>query len=224
MMSFPSTQTLPPGSSWGLWGDRGVFGTLNLQTPERAQHAARSIRTGRWFALNLDMGLPDPPLSGRSRYRHEVTGRSGGIHDDVLHNWNTQSSSQWDGFRHFAHRRHGYYDGLADEEHGIDHWAARGLVGRCVLVDIDRWRTARGHPLKPGTADPIEVSDLQACIADQGSAIEIGDILLLRTGWTTWYCSLTEEDRVAYAAGPIAPPASRRRPVGVSLGPAHRAR
>ena len=28
----------------------------------------------------------------------------GGGHDDLYHDWNTQSSAQWDGFRHFAHR------------------------------------------------------------------------------------------------------------------------
>ena len=27
----------PPGSSWGLWGEGDVFGTLNLLTPERTQ-------------------------------------------------------------------------------------------------------------------------------------------------------------------------------------------
>jgi hypothetical protein len=204
--ALPVTEGAPARSSWGLWGDSDVFGTLNLQTPERVMRAAASIRTGRWFALDLDLGLPDPPLGGRHRYRHEVTGQTGQFHDDVIHNWNTSASSQWDGFRHFPHRKHGYYNGVSDEEHGIDHWAARGLAGRCVLVDIDRWRMAQDRPLKPGTADPIAVADLEACIADQGTPIEVGDILLIRTGWTTWYRSLSEEDRTAYASSNITHP------------------
>ena len=57
---LPVEEGRPDNSSWGLWGDHDVFGALNLLTPERALHAACSIRTGRSFALNLDLTLPDP--------------------------------------------------------------------------------------------------------------------------------------------------------------------
>jgi hypothetical protein len=203
---LPVADGAPPGSSWGLWGEHDVLGALNLQTPERALRAAASIRTGRWYSLDLDLGMPDPPLFGRPRLRHEVTGEIGGGHDDLLHNWNTQSSTQWDGFRHFAHRHHGHYGGLPDEEHGIDYWAARGLVGRCVLVDVDRWRTAQGRPLHQGTGDPIPVADLRACIEDQGTAVVTGDVVLVRTGWLTWYRSLDGDARARYAAGDASSP------------------
>ena len=32
--------------------------------------------------------------------------------DDEISNFNTQASSQWDGFRHVRHLVHGYYGGL----------------------------------------------------------------------------------------------------------------
>ncbi|HEX5587683.1 MAG TPA: cyclase family protein, partial [Acidimicrobiia bacterium] len=130
---LPVVADAPARSSWGLWGEHDVLGTLNLQTPERVRRATASIRTGEWFSLDLDLALPDPPLFGRPAFRHEVTGPLGGGHDDLLHGWNTQSSSQWDGFRHFAHPKHGHYGGVPDEEHGMHHWSARGLAGRCVL-------------------------------------------------------------------------------------------
>ena len=41
---LPVRDDVPPGSSWGMWGEHDVFGTLNLLTPERVLAAARSIR------------------------------------------------------------------------------------------------------------------------------------------------------------------------------------
>ena len=87
-------------AAWGVWGEGDdVFGCLNLLTPERVAAATGLVRRGAVFALNWSMALPDPPLFGRGKFEHEVTGTGTG-HDDVLHGWNTQSSSQWDGFRH----------------------------------------------------------------------------------------------------------------------------
>jgi len=202
---LPVRAELPAGSSWGVWGDHDVFGTLNLLTPERALAAARSIRTGRSFGLNLELTLPDPPLFGRTPFRHEVTNERNAVHDDVYHGWNTQASSQWDGFRHLAHRDHGHYGGVADSEHGVHHWAARGIVGRAVLVDVDRWRAEVGRPLRHGEADPITADDLRACLAAQRTVAETGDVLLLRTGYVTWYRTLDRDAREQHAAAPATP-------------------
>lgn len=196
----------PAGSSWGIWGDHDVLGCLNLLTPDRTRAGAASVRTGRVFALGLEAELPDPPLFGRPRFRHEVTGPPGGSgHDDLLHEWNTQSSSQWDGFRHIAHDEHGFYGGVADEAHGIHHWARRGIAGRGVLVDIGRWREAQGRPLDCGAADVITPDDVLACIADQGTEVRTGDVLLLRTGWVAWYRSRDRRARDELARALSAP-------------------
>jgi hypothetical protein len=202
---LPVRDGAPSGSSWGVWGDHDVFGTLNLLTPERVLAAARSIRTGRVFSLNPELTIPDPPLFHRARVRHEVTGKLGGGHDDLYHDWNTQSSAQWDGFRHFAHGELGHYGGVADEEHGIHFWAERGIVGRAVLADVARWREQGGRPIGPGTADPITADDLAACLRDQGTTVETGDILLVRTGWLSWYRGLDVAGREALASERIAP-------------------
>ena len=202
---LPVRDGAPAQSSWGVWGDDDVFGTLNLLTPERVLAAARSIRTGRTFALNPELTLPDPPLFGRARVRHEITGELGGGHDDLYHDWNTQSSAQWDGFRHFAHRDHGHYGGVPDQEHGIHFWAERGIVGRAVLVDVARWREQTGRPIEQGTTDPITTDDLTACLAAQGTTVETGDIILMRTGWMTWYRALDADARADYASERMAP-------------------
>lgn len=187
---LPITPGAPAGSSWGLWGDDDRFGCLNLLTPERAAHAATLVRKGAVFALNLEYELPDPPVfGGRMVPQHEVLGDGG--HDDVL-TFNTQSSSQWDGFRHVRHPVHGHYNGVADEDHGMAHWAARGLAGRAVLVDVARYRD-----IDASSSDPITPDDLDATLAAQGTTVETGDVLLLRTGWTAWYRSTDEDTRKA---------------------------
>jgi hypothetical protein len=182
--------------AWNVWhpdGDR--LGCLNLLTPERAARAARLVVRGDVFALNWTMALPDPPLFGRAGYRHTVTGdHSTTSHDDVLDNWNTQSSSQWDGFRHIRHHAirddepgTGHFGGVDDDDHGIDHWASRGIVGRGVLADIGRWRADQGRPIVHDEPDAVGADELLACLRDQGTEVTEGDVLLVRFGWISWY-------------------------------------
>ena len=198
---LPVREGAPPGSSWGVWGDGDVLGCLNLLTPERVAGAAGLVRKGAIFALNWDMGMPDPPLFGRPAFEHEVKWLANEVgHDDELSGWNTQSSSQWDGFRHIRSQAYGFYGGVADEDHGIHHWARRGLAGRAVLVDVGRYREAEGRPLQMDAPDPIEPDEIAAAAAAQGTEIRTGDVLLLRTGWMTWYRGLDAGRRQALAA------------------------
>jgi kynurenine formamidase len=197
---------VPPRSSWGLWGPEDRKGCRNLLTPERAIAASALVQRGAVFALNADMAVPDPPLFGRGGFRHEVTGELDGPgHDDVLHDWNTQGSSQWDGLRHIRNPIHGWYGGHPDGFHGIDAWAARGLVGRAILADVGRWREAQGRPLVQDTPDPILADEVVAALDAQGTVPEVGDVLLIRTGWLGWYHGLEPEERAALAAGHKSP-------------------
>lgn len=192
---LPRRAGLP--SAWEVWRPIGEdrFGCLNLLTPERAAAAAQSVERGAVFPLNWSMGLPDPPLFSRARYAHTVTARPASVsHDDVLDNWNTQSSSQWDGFRHIRNPAAtdeepgtGHFNGTPDEEHGINHWAERGIVGRGVLADVGRWREASGRPIRHDESDPVTADEVLACLADQDTEVREGDVLLIRFGWIGWY-------------------------------------
>ena len=201
---LPVIPTAPAMSSWGVWRDHDVFGCLNLLGPERVLRGAQCIRTGQVFALNLDMELPDPPLFRRSRFTH-LGPPELGRNDDVLTDWNTQSSSQWDGFRHVAHPEHGHYAGVVGEEHGVHHWARRGIAGRAVLVDVGRYRQTIGDALRMDAAEPITREDVLAALAAQEVEVEPGDVLLLRTGWVGWYRELDQGGRDALAADLAAP-------------------
>ncbi|MGE0879658.1 MAG: cyclase family protein [Acidimicrobiia bacterium] len=191
----------PAGSSWGLWGKRDVFGCLNLLTPERAKAGLACAIDGRVFNLDMELDRPEPPLFGRKAFEHQVLQRPAAA-DDVVH-FNTQSSTQWDGFRHIRHPVHGYYNGLDPTEHGTGHWARKGIVGRAVLVDIERWRAAEGRPIQPGTRDEIQPDEVRAAADRQGVTIEPGDILLLHTGWLRWYRTLDIDGRAATAELPV---------------------
>src|SRR5271165_3730365 len=137
--------------------------------------SAAGVSEGQVFTLNLELELPDPPLYGRRAFGHTVIDRATG-HDDELDGWNTQSSSQWDGFRHVRNMAHGFYNGVADEDHGVAHWARRGIVGRAVLADVARWREAAGRPLRPDATEPVTVDDLAGTLEAQGTEVAVGDV------------------------------------------------
>lgn len=177
-----------------------MLGTLNLLTDDRIRQAAALVKTGKAFSLALEMHLPDPPLYGRQRTEHTVLPSQTGTSFNDRLAFNTQASTQWDGFRHMRHPDHGFYSGLPAERHGIHHWARRGIVGRAVLADVARWRESVGRPIEPGGADPIDPEDVEACLRAQSVELTAGDILLMRTGWTAWYRALDADERARYVA------------------------
>ena len=68
------------------------------------------------------------------------------------------------------------------------------------MCDVARWREAQGRPLHYDEGDVIEPDDIMSTLEAQGSPIEQGDVLLMRTGWTEWYESSTDESMRALLA------------------------
>ena len=194
----------PPGTAWGLFGADDELGTLNLLTAERAAASAALVRTGEVFSLNWDVELPDPSPFRQPPIRHQVGIGTFG-RDDRLDRFYLQGSSQWDGLRHIAHPRHGFYNGVAaarvdDPESdalGIHQVARRGIVGRGVLLDVVRHQAAHGRPFRPDEQFLISADLLDAVAAAEQVTIETGDLLLVRTGWTGWYAALSQRERDA---------------------------
>src|SRR6266508_931215 len=192
---LPVKDGAPEGSAWGLFGDDDQLGCLNLLTPERVVAAAKLVRKGAVFPLNLRIDEPDPPLFGRGGVKHTLIDLGGGIaRDDYLDNFYPQASSQWDGLRHIRHPRDGFYGGVPDEEIvsgkgrlGIQHFARKGIAGRGVLLDVARYLESQGTPLDYDSRTIITKETLYACAKTQGVTVETGDILLVRTGWLRWY-------------------------------------
>jgi kynurenine formamidase len=193
--------------AWGVFGADDQVGTLNLLTPERVRHAITLVQRGEVIPLNLSLDLPHPPLSGRHALRHGLSVSDIGS-EDWYDDFYPQASSQWDGLAHCAHPSMGFYNGHRASEItggegsalGIEHWAERGIVGRFVLVDVDRYRTASRRSIDCRLKDVITIEDVESCLQQEGAAIQTGDVLLLRTGWLTWYKGTDQATRLALAA------------------------
>jgi kynurenine formamidase len=182
----------PAGSSWGVFGPDDHLGTLNLLGEEQARAAASLVRRGTVFNLDYELNAFSPPVSpNRHAAQHTMFSRHDGcVRDDRLDEFYLQVSSQIDGLRHHRHPVHGFYGGVTDESVevgspalGIQHAAAKGIVGRGVLLDVARYLAARGRPLDLRQAEAISTKTLDDVAAAQGVELRPADILLIHTGW-----------------------------------------
>jgi kynurenine formamidase len=206
--ALPTRPGAPAGSAWGLFGDDDQVGTINLMTPDRVKQAAGFIRSGKVFALNLPINIPDPPIFGRGKHSHHIKQFNGYILDDYLDNFYPQASSQWDALCHVKHPSHGGYNGVPEDETtgyggtklGIDNLAKRGIAGRGILADIARYYESVGKSLDHRTNDVVPFEDLVATLEAQKTKVWPGDVLLVRVGWTQAYLDMTSEEKAALAA------------------------
>jgi kynurenine formamidase len=106
-----------------------------------------------------------------------------------------QAASQWDALAHVSYDGqlyNGYPAGAVTSQgatrNGIEHADVKGITGRGVLLDVAR---AQGvEYLEPGAV--IEPEELEAVARAQGVSVGPGDIVVVRTGW--WSFWLTERD------------------------------
>lgn len=213
LKELPSIPGAPKDAAW-VWGDNDYIGRINLLTPARVAAAAREIRTGEIVPVNLPLNVPEQPAFHRETFKHEVKVlRENYAYDDIYH-LNTQSGTQWDGFRHFAHLPTAtFYNGVkgsditgptANNKDSIHHWAEHGIAGRGLLLDYRGYAAKKGIAYDPYDSYSISYAELEACGKDQGvdirpvalgGDIKPGDILFVRAGWTEQYHLKTAEER-----------------------------
>jgi kynurenine formamidase len=198
-------------SNWGRWGADDELGTLNLITPECVAHAASLARTGRVFDLGYTLGSNGPQvgIGGRINPVHlmSMTGQTsfpdgGGFADDFIF-MPLQCATQWDGLAHVFYDEQ-CYNGVpvssitarGAQKLAIDA-LARGVIGRGVLLDIARLRGVECLAADYG----IGPSDLDEAVQAQGVELRSGDILLVRTGWTTRFVPGSPEEFMGPEAG-----------------------
>jgi hypothetical protein len=206
MSERPRYRDLPDGNAKGVYGEDDWFGCLNELTPERSVAASRLVQTGEVFNLNAPLKeFPKPNPAGRdlrpvpTHHIYELL--PGIVYDDYLDGLYPQSGTQWDGFLHVRDPKTlEFYNGRTELDLGIEMWARRGIVGRGVLLDIERWFAGDGRPLEWTSGTPIQPADLKACAAAQGVSVDTGTILLVRVGWETGYGKLSEQERWDFAA------------------------
>ncbi|KAL1887681.1 hypothetical protein Sste5346_010076 [Sporothrix stenoceras] len=187
---LPLDPSHPPHAAWGVWGQDDRLGTLNHLTPERVVEAARQVRSG--VRIRLDLPLKQNFL--RPGFRpspvHEIYSIGDNMHDDKIH-FNTQTSSQWDGFGHCGYSTGQFYNGVTADQIqsgaspiGIEAWSNQGIVGRGVLIDF-AFYAKRHHMTGYDAASRSEISldQLKVVAHESGITFQPGDILILRTGF-----------------------------------------
>lgn len=102
---LPLDKSGPPGNAWGLWGPYDEIGRLNLITPATVTAAASEIREGLRISLDWPLDKPTFPTFGRQRFDHKILNKAPMTMNDDALSLNTQSSTQWDGFRHYGFQR-----------------------------------------------------------------------------------------------------------------------
>ncbi|KAF2156210.1 hypothetical protein K461DRAFT_291151 [Myriangium duriaei CBS 260.36] len=214
---LPAIEGAPKYAAW-FWGKDDNIGRLNLLTPSRVKEAATNIKTGEIVPVNLPLNVPEVPSFGREQFKHQIKTLEPGIAYDDLYTLNTQSGTQWDGFRHFAHlATQTFYNGTkgdditgpnANHRCSLHHWAEHGIAGRGVLIDFASWAEKTGKKYDPYAHDEISYEDLAAAgkeqgidirPAAQGGDIHVGDMLFIRSGWIKAYYSKSKEERARLA-------------------------
>lgn len=92
----------PKGNAWGLFGADDQLGMLNLLTPETTRAAAEEIRDGVRIPLDWELNRLSYPNFSRQPFEQKILNKAPRIVNDDVLTFNTQSSTQWDGFRHYG--------------------------------------------------------------------------------------------------------------------------
>ncbi|PWN48985.1 hypothetical protein IE53DRAFT_388806 [Violaceomyces palustris] len=225
---LPEVEGMPKGCAWGIFGEKDQLGTLNLLTPENtAKVAKQEIQTGERVQIDWALDAVRFPMIGRKEFVHKMIDLEktlGVVATDDEISLNTQTSTQWDGFRHVAHQGlRVYYNGLTHDQlhqpggrsegdsgqgtevgrrggrNGIHHWVeSGGIVGRGILLDWLGWyeKTFPDRtPPSPVSDHSIPLSELLECAKYQRTEIRAGDILLIRSGVIKWYAEADDESR-----------------------------
>jgi kynurenine formamidase len=204
--------------NWGRWGDTDERGALNMLTPEVVLRATQACRTGKVYNLGLPVQRAGVPVFDYRGAPQRLTlssqtdeagfamygAPSGlGANEDVLviaaHNGT-----------HVDALCHVYSDGQMYNGYSKDSFSSQGGAGHCgiektggfaahaVLADV------AGHMgvecLEPGYR--ISGAEIEACLAAQGSSVQPGDALLVRTGWLDLFSRLAAAGEPAPFAQP----------------------
>lgn len=175
-------------------------GSLDHAGPPQAVRAAGLVRRGR--VISLGAPLDEAARLGRPGLRRTVRqhqspralsgGRTGLINDDVAE-FALQAGSHWDALAHFGLQEDGrsavYHGGAGLEETLPDQRAHRlgidlmqpGLFTRGVLLDLVRSELGPGAAYLPASTC-LGAEAVEHCLGAQGTSLQPGDAVLLRTG------------------------------------------
>ncbi len=209
---LPKIKELDLAYSWDVYGENDEYGTLNNLDDNEVLAAMVQVKSGERIGLTLPVNAITPPLYGRQPFNHTLIQDSRNTWDDKLDDFYPQSSSQWDGFRHIRCREFGFYGGVTQDPTeigdrlGIQSWAASGITGRGVLLDVERYLLEIEPDYDPIVERSISPELLAKVAVAQNVSIKRGDILCIRFGFTKRYLALHPDEKSAYSQIPGSPP------------------
>lgn len=182
------------------WGANDEIGTLNRMTDQSKLDVLRQISSGKVYDLAVDLfvGMPTccADAFGDPAYQiwktHEPTREEGGAlvshsSDTVL--MNTHTGTHIDSLNHFGLHGKIWNEVSASAALGDRGWTKSGadkippIVARGVLVDVASFKGMQHLP----ASYAITPADLEGALAQQGSELRPGDVVLIRTGlMTVW--------------------------------------
>jgi len=185
------------------FGPDDQIGMLNLITPQISQEILRRSDFGGLIDLSVELfpGMPSWTMGGEPPFQISMshTPRGSLVDDPVKVGpkqnefiaWSADSVSMFthsgthiDALNHFGYHGQIWNGFSADEHLGSLHWRVGGadaippIVARGVLLDI---AGTHGVDVLPDSYG-IGPDDLRAAIDRQGVAIEVADVVLVRTG------------------------------------------
>lgn len=152
---LPLDPSHPPHSAW-IWGADDQLGALNFLTAESVTRAATEIQLGERIGLDWPLHLSCVPSSFRQRLKHEIFQIAPNVNVSQIQDvhspksldykdwsaWmlstekddrvelNTQSSTQWDGFRHWAFPDGRHYNGFQQKDIEEGKSSRNGIHGK----------------------------------------------------------------------------------------------
>jgi kynurenine formamidase len=185
------------------WGKGDQIGTLNMMTERSRLAALQRIRSGKVYDLSVEyfVGMPSWYALGDPRYQYHLTHTPHGTAvDDPLNHGRamndkvsytgdsitmyTHMGTHIDALNHFGLDGE-IWNGFSAHEHVGDRgWTKAGaevlppIVARGVLIDV---AAAKGVAELPPSYR-ITPADLKHALARQGTRLEPGDVVLVRTG------------------------------------------
>ena len=195
------------GKGWGwVWGEGDQVGALNEQSPESTLKAIQSVKEGRVFDLGITYDRtsfkwpghsPGEILTFRSpegvRRQQDLAFTLPQNGNSSLTTWHSSAlfindnvATQIDGLGHVVvgDDNH-WYNGFKEEDWG-GNWGIRKagaegippIVARGVLIDVAGYKGVDALPSQYA----ITPADLQGALARQGTELQFGDVVLIRTG------------------------------------------
>lgn len=201
------TKQWQQGKGWGwVWGKEDQLGALNEMGPESVLKAVRSVREGRVFDLGVTYDRTSFKWPGHSpgeiitfrspegvRRQQDLAFTLPQNGNSSLTTWHSSAlfindnvATQIDGLGHVVvGEDNHWYNGFREEDWG-GNWGIRKagaetippIVARGVLIDVAGYKGVEALPAKY----TITPADLQGALARQGTALQFGDVVLIRTG------------------------------------------